>query len=76
MYDNQDGSICDGCNIWTHRWCARVSKLEYICLTEKSVEAYCKKCEKSVFPYFDLNDLKLVKLLCKKKKLTANPNQS
>ena len=77
VYDKQDGFFCDGCNLWTHRWCTRVSKLEYKCLTEKSVETwYCKNCKKSVFPFFDLNDLKLVKLLCTKKKLTIKPTQS
>ena len=29
-----------------------------------------------MFPFFDLNDLKLVKLLCTKKKLTIKPTQS
>ena len=60
-----------------HRCCARVNKVEYKCLTEKSVETlYCKNCKKSMFPFFDLNDLKLVKLLCTKKKLTIKPTQS
>ena len=73
VYDKQDGIFCDDCNLWTHRWCARVSKLEYKCLTEKSVETwYCKNRNKSMFTFFDLNDLKLVKLLCQKK-LTTKP---
>ena len=77
VYDKQDGIFCDDCNIWTHRRCARVSKLEYKCLTEKSVETwYCKNCKKSIFPFFDLDDLKLVKLLCTKKKLAIKPTQS
>ena len=29
-----------------------------------------------MFPFVDLNELKLVKLLCKKKKLTTKPTQS
>ena len=77
VYDKLDGIFCDGCNLWTHRWCARVSKLEYKCLTEKSVETWsCKNCKKSMFLFFDLNDLKLFKLLCTKKKLTIKPTQS
>ena len=39
-YDKQDGIFCVGCNLWIRRWCARVSKLEYKCLTEKSVETW------------------------------------
>ena len=47
-YNKQYGFFCDGFNLWTHRWCARVSKLKYKCLTEKSVEpCYCKKYKKS-----------------------------
>ena len=46
-------------------------------MTEKSVEKwYCKNCKKSMFPFFDSNDLKLVKLLCTKKKITIKPTQS
>ena len=29
MHDKQDGIFCDGCNLSTHRWCARVSKLVF-----------------------------------------------
>ena len=32
VYDKLDRIFCDGCHLWTHRWCARVSKLEYVCL--------------------------------------------
>ena len=46
-------------------WCARVSKLEYECPIDKSVEPwYCENCRKSMLPFFYLNDTKLVKLLC------------
>ena len=38
VYDKQDGIVCVCCNLWTHQWCARVSKLEYKFQTEKSVE--------------------------------------
>ena len=31
VHDKQAGLFCNGCNLWTHRWCARVSKLEYKC---------------------------------------------
>ena len=76
VYDKQDGTFCDGRNLSTHRWCDRVSKLEYKCLTEKSAGTwYCKNCKKSMFPFFDFNDLKLVKLLCIKRKFTIKPTQ-
>lgn len=71
VYDKQGRIFCDGCNVWTHRWCARVSKLEYKCLTENYFETwYCKTCKKSIFPFLDLNDLKLVKLLCNNNRKT------
>ena len=38
VYDKEGGIFCDGCNLWSHGWCARVSKLEHKCLTEKSAE--------------------------------------
>ena len=76
VYDKQHGIFCDGCNLWTHRWCARLSKLECKCLTEKSVETwYCKNYKKSLLSFFDLNGLKLIKLLSTKKKLTIKPTQ-
>lgn len=71
VYDKQGRIFCDGCNVWIHRWCARVSKLEYKCLTENYFETwYCKTCKKSIFPFLDLNDLKLVKLLCNNNRKT------
>ena len=76
VYDKQDGIFGDGCNLWSHCWCPRASKLEYSCLTERSHEtSCCKNCKKSMFPFSDLNDIKLVKLLSKKKTITT-PTQS
>ena len=61
VYDKLDRIFCDGCHLWTHRWCARVSKLEYKCLSENSAETwYCKHCKKNMFPFFYLNFLKIV----------------
>ena len=40
VYDKQGGIFCDGYNLWTHRKFARVSKLEYKCLTKKSVKTW------------------------------------
>ena len=38
--------FCDGCNLWSHRWCVSVSKLESKCLTEKSAQTWYRKTVK------------------------------
>ena len=37
MYDNQDGNFYYDCNLWAHRWCAMISKLQCKCLAERPV---------------------------------------
>ena len=46
-------------------------------MAEKSAKTwYCKNYKKNMFPFFYLNDSKLVKLLYANKKLTAKPTHS
>lgn len=61
----------DESNLWSHRSCAKVSKLEQKYLTKHLAETwYCKT--RRLCPLFYLNYTKLVKMLCKKKKINQN----
>ena len=61
VYDRQEGVFCDGCQLWIHRKCANLTKDEYKELTTSQNEDpwYCKNCKRNMFPFYDLNDLKI-----------------
>ena len=61
VYDRQEGVFCDGCQLWIHRKCANLTKDEYkeLATCQNEDPWYCKNCKRNMFPFYDLNDLKI-----------------
>ena len=63
-FDWQKGVLCDCCEQWIHRKCARLTKQKYKELETKKEEAwYCRTCTKDIFPFHDENNTQLNKIL-------------
>ena len=66
VYDWQEGVLCDCCEQWIHRKCARLTKQEYKELETKEEEIwYCRTCTKDIFPFLEVNNTQLHKILIK-----------
>ena len=66
VYDWQEGVLCDCCEQWIDRKCARLAKQKYKETDAKEEEVwYCKTCTKYIFPFHEINNTQLDKILNK-----------
>ena len=66
VYDWQEGVLCDCCEQWIHRKYARLTKQEYKELETKEEEIwYCRTCTKDIFPFHEINNTQIHKVLIK-----------
>ena len=67
VYDWQEGVLCDCCEQWIHRKCVRLTKQEYKELETKEEDIwYCRTCTKDIFPFHEMNNTQLNKILIKR----------
>ena len=66
IYDSQERVLHDCCEQQIHRKCARLTKQEYKELENKKEEIwYCRTCTKDIFPFHEVNNTQLHKILIK-----------
>ena len=66
VYDWQEGVRCGCCRQWIHRKCARLTKQEYKELETYEEEIwYCKTCARYIFPFHEVYNTQLHKILIK-----------
>ena len=76
VYDWQEGVLCDCCEQWFCRKCARVTKQEYKELETKEEEIrYCGTCTKDIFPFYEVNNILQHKILIKSGRPISNNNK-
>ena len=66
IYDSQERVLHDCCEQQIHGKCARLTKQEYKELENKKEEIwYCRTCTKDIFPFHEVNNTQLHKILIK-----------
>lgn len=45
VQDNQDGLLCEKCNIWKHRTCMSITQKAYMQISKSSEAWYCGNCK-------------------------------
>ena len=64
--DWQEGFLCDYCEQWIHRKCARLTKQENKEIESKEEEiCYCRMCTKDIFPFHEVSNTQPHKILIK-----------
>lgn len=56
VLDNQDGLLCDKCNIWKHRTCMSMTQRTYIQVGRSKDAWFCGKCEKDAESAIDIKN--------------------